>query len=113
MVRDAQYRNYAAQTTLARWESVRRGEERNIFPYQENADVMFNSALVYELSVLKPYAEPLLRTVPHGTMEWVEAGRLLSFLRWFRPCGRQHWCQTTRCCASSSVARAWRTGRSR
>lgn len=86
MVRDAQYRNYAAQTTLARWPSVRRGEERNIFPYQERADVMFNTALVYELSVLRPYAEPLLRTVPHGTMEWVEAGRLLSFLRWFRPC---------------------------
>jgi uridine kinase len=86
MVRDAQYRNYSAQATIARWPSVRRGEERNIFPYQEHADVMFNTALVYELSVLKGYAEPLLRTVPHGTMEWVEARRLLSFLRWFRPC---------------------------
>jgi len=86
LVRDAQYRNYAAQETIARWPSVRRGEERNIFPFQENADVMFNTALVYELSVLKPFAEPLLRTVPHGTMEWVEAARLLSFLRWFKPC---------------------------
>jgi len=86
LVRDAQYRNYAAQETIARWPSVRRGEERNIFPFRENADVMFNTALVYELSVLKPFAEPLLRTVPHGTMEWVEAARLLSFLRWFKPC---------------------------
>ncbi|NLX35370.1 MAG: nucleoside kinase [Chloroflexi bacterium] len=86
MVRDAQYRNYPAQMTIARWPSVRRGEERYIFPYQEHADVMFNTALVYELSVLRPYAEPLLRTVPHGTMEWVEARRLLSFLRWLRSC---------------------------
>ncbi|MEN6479867.1 MAG: nucleoside kinase [Anaerolineales bacterium] len=86
IVRDARDRNYTPQETIARWPSVRRGEERNIFPYQENADVMFNTALVYELSVLKPFAEPLLRTVPHGTMEWVEAQRLLSFLRWFRPC---------------------------
>ena len=60
IVRDAQYRGYSAQETIERWESVRRGEERNIFPYQENADVMFNSALAYELAVLKPLAEPLL-----------------------------------------------------
>ena len=68
-----------------RWESVRRGEERNIFPYQENADVMFNSALAYELAVLKPFAEPLLLRVPHGTMEYMEARRLLDFLQWVRP----------------------------
>ena len=65
---------------------MRRGEDRNIFPYQENADVMFNSALVYELSVLKPFAEPLLLRVPTGTMEWIEARRLLAFLQWVQPC---------------------------
>ncbi|MFO7918096.1 MAG: nucleoside kinase [Anaerolineae bacterium] len=82
MVRDARYRGHSAQSTIKRWESVRRGEERNIFPYQENADVMFNSALVYELSVLKPFAEPLLLRVPEDSMEGVEAARLLSFLQW-------------------------------
>ncbi|MBC7234598.1 MAG: nucleoside kinase [Chloroflexi bacterium] len=86
IVRDAQYRGYSAQQTIERWESIRRGEERNIFPYQENADVMFNSALVYELAVLKPFAEPLLLRVPHGTMEAIEAQRLLAFLQWVRPC---------------------------
>ncbi len=86
MVRDAQYRGYSARDTIQRWESVRRGEERYIFPYQENADVMFNSALVYELAVLKPFAEPLLLRVPRGTMEYIEARRLLAFLRWVRPC---------------------------
>ncbi|MCD6519180.1 MAG: nucleoside kinase [Anaerolineae bacterium] len=86
IVRDAQYRGYSARETIERWESVRRGEERNIFPYQENADVMFNSALVYELAVLKPFAEPLLLRVPRGTMESLEARRLLAFLRWVRPC---------------------------
>jgi uridine kinase len=86
IVRDAQYRGATAQQTIERWESVRRGEERNIFPYQENADVMFNSALVYELAVLKPFAEPLLLSVPRGGIEFVEAQRLLAFLRWVRPC---------------------------
>lgn len=86
MVRDARYRGYPASGTIKRWESVRRGEEQNIFPYQENADVMFNSALVYELAVLKPYAEPLLMGVPQGTLEYLEARRLLSFLQWVRPC---------------------------
>ena len=70
---------------LPRWESVRRGEKRYIFPYQENADLMFNSALVYELSALKPLAEPLLRQVPFGTPEHIEAKRLLAFLEWFLP----------------------------
>ncbi|HNO30568.1 MAG TPA: nucleoside kinase [Anaerolineales bacterium] len=85
MVRDARERGYSAQATIARWESVRRGEKRHIFPFQENADVMFNSALVYELSVLKPLAEPLLRQVPHNAPEYIEARRLLAFLDWFLP----------------------------
>ncbi len=85
IVRDARERGYSAQDTISRWESVRRGEKRHIFPYQENADVMFNSALVYELSALKPLAEPLLRQVPYGTSEYIEAKRLLAFLEWFLP----------------------------
>ena len=64
---------------------MRRGEKRHIFPFQENADVMFNSALAYELAVLKPFAEPLLRQVHHGTPEYIEAKRLLAFLEWFLP----------------------------
>jgi uridine kinase len=86
IVRDAQYRGYSAKDTIERWESVRRGEERNIFPYQENADAMFNSALIYELAVLKPFAEPLLLRVPRGSLESIEARRLLAFLQWVRPC---------------------------
>lgn len=85
IVRDARERGYTAQMTIQRWESVRRGEKRNIFPFQENADVMFNSALVYEVSALKSLAEPLLRQVPFGTPEYIEAKRLLSFLDWFLP----------------------------
>jgi uridine kinase len=85
IVRDAAQRGYSAADTIARWESVRRGEARHIFPYQENADVMFNSALVYEGAVLAPLAEPLLRQVTFATPEHVEAKRLLSFLEWFLP----------------------------
>jgi uridine kinase len=85
MVRDASQRGYSAAATIKRWESVRRGEKRHIFPYQENADVMFNSALAYEGSALTPLAEPLLRQVPFGTPEHVEAKRLLAFLEWFLP----------------------------
>ncbi|MCS6995223.1 MAG: nucleoside kinase [Anaerolineales bacterium] len=85
IVRDARERGYSAQQTISRWESVRRGEKRHIFPYQENADVMFNSALAYELAVLKPLAEPLLRQVPHNTPEFIETKRLLAFLEWFLP----------------------------
>jgi uridine kinase len=85
IVRDAAERGYSALATIQRWESVRRGEKRYIFPFQENADVMFNSAMAYELSVLKPLAEPLLRQVPFGTYEYVEAKRLLAFLEWFLP----------------------------
>jgi len=87
LVRDATYRDYTAEETLNRWESVRRGEKRHIFPYQENADVMFNSALAYELAVLKPLAEPLLLQVEPSSPRRVEAKRLLAFLQWFEPCG--------------------------
>jgi uridine kinase len=85
IVRDARERGYTAQDTIQRWESVRRGEKRYIFPFQENADAMFNSALVYEVAVLRPLAEPLLRQVPYGTREYIEAKRLLAFLEWFTP----------------------------
>ncbi len=85
IVRDARERGYTAKDTISRWQSVRRGEKRHIFPYQENADVMFNSALVYELSALKPFAEPLLRQVQYGNSEFIEAKRLLAFLEWFLP----------------------------
>lgn len=85
IARDARERGYNALTTIQRWESVRRGEKRYIFPFQENADAIFNSALAYELSALKPLVEPLLRQVPHGTPEYIEAKRLLAFLEWFLP----------------------------
>ena len=84
-MRDAAQRGYSAAETIHRWESVRRGENNYIFPFQENADMMFNSALVYEGSALAPLAEPLLRQVPFGTVEHVEAKRLLAFLEWFLP----------------------------
>jgi len=85
IARDARERGYTATVTIQRWESVRRGEKRYIFPFQENADVLFNSALAYELSALKPVVEPLLRQVPYGTPEYVESKRLLAFLEWFLP----------------------------
>ena len=85
IVRDARERGYNARDTIQRWDSVRRGEKAYIFPFQENADVMFNSALAYELSVLKPLAEPLLRQVPLGVPEFIEAKRLLALLEWFVP----------------------------
>lgn len=85
IVRDAATRGYSAAQTLARWESVKRGEKLYIFPYQENSDAIFNSALVHELAVLRPLAEPLLLQVRYDTPLFVEANRLLSFLYWFRP----------------------------
>jgi uridine kinase len=85
IVRDATQRGYSAAETIRRWESVRRGEKRHIFPYQENADVTFNSALVYEGCALAPLAEPLLRQVAFSTPEHIEAKRLLRFLEWFLP----------------------------
>jgi uridine kinase len=83
IVRDARERGYSAMDTIRRWESVRNGEKRWIFPHQEHADVMFNSALVYELSALKPLAEPLLFQIERRVPEYVEARRLLALLRWF------------------------------
>ena len=83
MVRDARTRGASATRTLQMWPSVRRGEEENIFPYQESADVMFNSALIYELALLKPYAEPLLYSVKKEDPEYYEAQRLLKFLGYF------------------------------
>lgn len=83
MVRDARTRGTSAQETIRMWSSVRQGEEENIFPFQEEADAMFNSALVYELAVLKQYAEPLLFGIVKGTEEYLEARRLLKFLDYF------------------------------
>jgi uridine kinase len=85
IVRDARERGYSAKETIDRWESVRRGEKQYIFPFQDNADAMFNSALVYELSALKSLAEPIIRQVPHSVPAWIEAKRLLAFLEWFLP----------------------------
>ncbi len=85
LVRDARTRGADAKRTIGMWASVRRGEENNIFPYQEQADIMFNSALIYELAVLKQYAEPLLFSVEPGEPEYDEAKRLLKFLDYFLP----------------------------
>jgi uridine kinase len=85
IVRDARERGYSAQQTIQRWSSVRKGETRHIFPYQDHARAIFNSALVYEISALKPVVEPLLRQVSYGTPEYIEAKRLLAFLEWFLP----------------------------
>jgi uridine kinase len=84
MIRDSKYRNYSAQETIRRWSSVRAGEDKNIFPYQENADIMFNSALIYELAVLKKYAEPLLKAVTESQPEFSESNRLLKFFSYFK-----------------------------
>ncbi len=85
IVRDAATRGYDARATLKRWDSVVAGEKKHIFPYQENGDAIFNSALAHELAVLRPMAEPLLLQVRPEHPEWLEANRLLSFLHWFRP----------------------------
>ncbi len=86
ILRDAQYRGYSAAGTIDRWESVTRGQDRWIFPYQDNADAMFNSALVYELAVIKPLVDPYLHYVEPDTLAYVETKRLLSFLQWILPC---------------------------
>lgn len=83
MVRDYNYRSYSAEQTMSMWASVNRGERKNIFPFQENADIMFNSALVYELSVLKKYVIPILNEVPQTSLYHKEAKRLLKFLQYF------------------------------
>lgn len=85
IIRDNAHRGYNAAQTIARWGSVEQAEKTHIFPYQENADVMFNSALVYETCVIKPIIEPLLRQVPYNTAEYIEAKRLMVFLDWFLP----------------------------
>ncbi|MBQ9334065.1 MAG: nucleoside kinase [Lachnospiraceae bacterium] len=87
MVRDARTRGASAQKTISMWPSVRKGEEKYIFPFQEDADAMFNSALIYELAVLKPYAEPLLYGIQKGEPEYFEARRLLKFLEYFLAIG--------------------------
>lgn len=84
IVRDSMYRGRTAEGTLELWKSVRRGEERNIFPYQEEADIMFNSALVYELAILRKYAEPLLQKIDRSSIYFAEAKRLLKFLMYFK-----------------------------
>ena len=83
MVRDARTRGASAQDTIAMWNNVRKGEEKKYFPYQETADVVFNSALIYELAVLKPYAETVLFGIPKDAPEYIEAKRLLKFLDYF------------------------------
>ena len=83
LVRDYRYRGYSAAETISRWESVRRGEEKWIFPFQENADVMFNSAMIYELAAIRRHAEPILQQVPKTDPEYAEAYRLLKFLSYF------------------------------
>ena len=90
MVRDARTRATSAEETIARWPSVRRGEENHIFPFQEEADVMFNSALIYELSVLKQYCEPLLFSIPRTSPYYSEANRLIKFLDYFLGVGSEN-----------------------
>ena len=83
--RDARTRGYSARATIQMWPSVRRGEENNIFPFQDSADMIFNSALIYEIALLKPFVEPLLFGVPKDCEEYIEAKRLLTFLNYFLP----------------------------
>ena len=85
IIRDFNYRGYSAQETISRWPSVRAGEDKWIFPYQENADVMFNSALLFEFAVLRCHAEPILTSVPRNCPEYAEAYRLLKFIKYFTP----------------------------
>ncbi len=85
IVRDYKYRRYSAADTISRWPSVRRGEDTHIFPYQEQADVMFNSALLYELAVLKPFADSILLEVAPNSEEYAQAQRLIGFLSYFKP----------------------------
>ena len=85
IIRDYNYRGYSARETISRWPSVRAGEDKWIFPYQENADVMFNSALLFEFAVLRSHAEPILTSVPRNCPEYAEAYRLLKFIKYFTP----------------------------
>ncbi len=90
IVRDFKYRGYSAHDTISRWESVRKGEDQYIFPFQEEADVMFNSSLVYELGILKNYAEPLLKQIPENKIEYAESLRLLKLLSYFIPINEEN-----------------------
>ena len=85
IVRDNQFRGYTAKQTISTWHNVNRGEERNIFPFQEEADSIFNTSLIYELGVLKAEAEPLLNEITNEQPEYAEAQRLLEILRYFEP----------------------------
>jgi len=85
IIRDHKYRNSSAQQTIQRWASVRRGEDKWIMPFHENADAMFNSSLLFELSVMRNYALPILQQVPSNTSEYAEASRLIKFLNYFEP----------------------------
>ncbi|NLM38217.1 MAG: nucleoside kinase, partial [Firmicutes bacterium] len=85
IVRDSKFRGHDALKTLRLWPAVRQGEEKNIFPFQEEADIMFNSALIYELAILKKYVEPLLKAIPPEIAEFAEAKRLLKFTAYFLP----------------------------
>ena len=84
IIRDYKYRGVSAQETIHRWPSVRAGENKWIFPFQENADAMLNTAMLYELAVIKTQAEPLLQQVPENCEEYAEAYRLLKFLKYFK-----------------------------
>ena len=85
IIRDYKYRGMSAQETIRRWPSVRRGEDKWIFPYQENADAMFNTAMMFELAVIRGQAIPALEQVPENCEEYAEAYRLLKFLRYIKP----------------------------
>ena len=85
IIRDHKYRGMSALDTIRRWPSVRRGEDKWILPFHENADAMFNSSLLFELSVIKNYALPILEQVPSSTPEYAEASRLIKFLTYFEP----------------------------
>lgn len=101
MVRDQQFRDRGPMATMDIWADVRRGEEQNIYPYQEDADKIFNTALPYELSVLKPYAEPLLESIEKDSVHYAEAQRLLKFLRPFKGVDARSY-RGTRSCGNSS-----------
>ena len=84
IVRDHQFRNYSAKDTIKAWSNVNKGEEKNIFPYQEQADSIFNTSLIYELGVLKSYALPLLEKITEEEKEYAEARRLINMLKYFK-----------------------------
>lgn len=90
IVRDYRYRHYSAKDTIQRWESVNRGEKKYIFPFQEDADVMFNTSIIYELGVLREYALPILQEIDSSEPEYAEAKRLITLLKYFKPIGTEY-----------------------